>query len=627
MTALPSSDNNVDSGVDQDIAQYLDLQNPQSFFLFAGAGSGKTRSLVEALRSAIDTSGPIMRVRGQQIAVITYTNAACDEIKGRLEHNPLVSVSTIHSFVWDLIKGFDDDIRNWLINKLETDIQEIQEKEKKGRGGDASAKQQRKIESKQKRKNALPSIRQFVYSLVGDNRERDALNHSEVIAVGAFLLTNRLLLRQLLFNRFPILLIDESQDTNKLLMEAFLVVQSAHKDRFSLGLFGDSMQRIYMDGKEDLGRALPEDWMQPAKIMNHRCPSRIVQLINKIRSSVDNQVQIARTDAPEGHALLFVCSNTEVDKERVELVVRTQMREITGDPLWSKTDQVKILILEHHMAAKRMGFFEMHAPLYKCDDFKTGVLDGSLSFLRLFSHQILPLALSIQADNPLASMAVLRKYSPQLYKKSLEESSNQIAQLAVLKKSVDNLESVLNSHGVRFIDVLRVVASENLFVIPSVLYPFIQGSNDHAGNDGNTNGSTDRMESQMEAISEFLKSPFSQIQPYVEYVSGSATFDTHQGVKGREFPRVMVVMDDEEARGFLFSYDKLFGAKKKTQADLKNEESSKETGIDRTRRFFYVTCSRSEGGLALIAYSSNPEAVCEWAVSEGWFDKSEIKRI
>jgi len=76
----------------------------------------------------------------------------------------------------------------------------------------------------------------------------------------------------------------------------------------------------------------------------------------------------------------------------------------------------------------------------------------------------------------------------------------------------------------------------------------------------------------------------------------------------------MVVMDDEEAGGFLFSYEKLLGAKDKTKADLDNERMGKETGIDRTRRLFYVTCSRSQASLALVAYSSNPEAVRQYAV-------------
>ena len=42
-------DNCLDDKVDEELLACLNLQNPKSFFLFAGAGSGKTRSLVKVL--------------------------------------------------------------------------------------------------------------------------------------------------------------------------------------------------------------------------------------------------------------------------------------------------------------------------------------------------------------------------------------------------------------------------------------------------------------------------------------------------------------------------------------------------------------------------------------------------
>jgi DNA helicase-2/ATP-dependent DNA helicase PcrA len=42
--------NDRDAGVVDEICSYLTEQPPRSFFLFAGAGSGKTRTLVEVLR-------------------------------------------------------------------------------------------------------------------------------------------------------------------------------------------------------------------------------------------------------------------------------------------------------------------------------------------------------------------------------------------------------------------------------------------------------------------------------------------------------------------------------------------------------------------------------------------------
>ena len=86
----------------------------------------------------------------------------------------------------------------------------------------------------------------------------------------------------------------------------------------------------------------------------------------------------------------------------------------------------------------------------------------------------------------------------------------------------------------------------------------------------------------------------------------------------------MVVLDDDEARGFLFSYEKLFGAKSRTTTDIKNESEGKETSIDRTRRLFYVTCSRAEKSLAIVAYTKNPEAVKNFAIQQDWFSKNEV---
>jgi len=79
--------------IDDEIYSCLDLDKPKSFFLFAGAGSGKTRSLVEVLKRFRENSIHRLRTNSQQVAIITYTNAACDEIKRRLEFDPAFSVS------------------------------------------------------------------------------------------------------------------------------------------------------------------------------------------------------------------------------------------------------------------------------------------------------------------------------------------------------------------------------------------------------------------------------------------------------------------------------------------------------------------------------------------------------
>ena len=278
------TDDLFDAEADKLIAKCVAADPPISFFLFAGAGSGKTRSLVEALKVIKERVGARLRLNGRRVGVITFTNKACDEIKHRLEYDDLFAVSTIHSFAWSLIKGLNHDIREWLKINLQTEIAELEEKERKGRPGTkASIDRINAIAAKSERLELLNNIKSFIYNPDGDNPERNALNHAEVIKITAAFLTEKSMMRSLLVNRFPILLIDESQDTDKELIEALFYVQANLKSHFALGVVGDTMQRIYTAGKLDLGGDLPDDWATPAKRMNHRSCRRIIELINRIR--------------------------------------------------------------------------------------------------------------------------------------------------------------------------------------------------------------------------------------------------------------------------------------------------------------------------------------------------------
>jgi len=622
-------DDHIDDHVDDEILTYLNLDETKSFFLFAGAGSGKTRSLVNALINVRQESGRRLRLNSQRIAVITYTNAACDEIKRRIDYDPLFSVSTIHSFVWDLINSYQTDIKQWLQIDLKAKIADLEEKQSKGRSGTKAAMdRENSIKANTNRLENLGKIKRFTYNPNGENTSRDSLNHSEVINIGADFLTNKPLMQNILTRKFPIMLIDESQDANKLLMDAFFIVQKEHSSHFSLGLFGDMMQRIYADGKIDLGENLPDDWAKPAKIMNHRCPHRIMKLINKIRFDVDGQKQKGRKDKGEGVVRLFILPANKTDK--TENNIAKKMSEITGDAKWIGDDSdVKILTLEHHMAARRMGFIELFEPLYRVERFKTGLLDGTLPGLRFFTQLILPLVKAKQNGDEFGVARIVRKSSPYLNKDSLKSNDDQLGIIQKARDSVNKLMSLWdNGNSPRSIDILQNVAQTGLFVVPESLIPIASRTDEEQelAESSDTNGSEEGEDKNIElnAWDKALMTSFEQIVSYDEYVSDRAIFGTHQGIKGLEFPRVMVIMDDTEARGFMFSFEKLLGAKSPTPTDLKNVQEGKETSFDRTRRLFYVTCSRAKNSLAIVAYTENPDEVKKFVLSKDWFKEDEI---
>jgi DNA helicase-2/ATP-dependent DNA helicase PcrA len=635
---VSADDDKFDAEADNIILGCLNLEKPRSFFLYAGAGSGKTRSLVEAIRAVCREQGRRLSLTGQKIGVITYTNAACDEIKQRLEFDPRVEVSTIHAFAWSLIAGYDTDIRQWIAARLLRDVAELEEAQAKGRAGSkAAADRARSIESKLRRHAGLDAITRFVYSPTGDNRTRDALSHAEVIAMTADFLESKPGLRRLLVTRFPILLIDESQDTNRRIMDALFDVEAAHRDAFCLGLFGDMMQRIYADGKDRLAEAIPESWARPRKRMNHRCPTRVIELINRIRHDADREQQVPRSDAEAGVARLFIVPQATVEKSAVEAAIAAKMAEITGDPNWAaQSEAIKTLALEHLMSARRFGFEAFFESLYSVERIRTSFLQGTGAGIGLFTREILPLVTALRASDQFAAAAIVRRTSPLLERKALEDAGdNQADILGKVKAACSGLFALVSADekpSAR--SVLRYVADTRLFIIPDVLAPYAAADDialrDDAGGDADAEAGEEEevdLKSELGGWRQALEAPFDQIEKYDRYVRGVSQFDTHQGVKGLEFPRVMVVVSDDEARGFMFAYDKLFGAKEKSKTDLDNEAAGKETTIDRTRRLFYVTCSRAEKSLAVVYYAADPVYARDGMIKQGWFRSDEIELV
>ena len=135
------------------------------------------------------------------------------------------------------------------------------------------------------------------------------------------------------------------------------------------------------------------------------------------------------------------------------------------------------------------------------------------------------------------------------------------------------------------IEVLRNIKASGLFAVTDRIDDVLDES--YGGNDV-----------KVLALKNALNVSFEELERYALYVTEKTRFATHQGIKGLEYPRVMVVLDDSEAKGFLFSYEKLFGAKEKTETDKKNEEEGKDTSLLRTARLFYVACTRAKDSLA-----------------------------
>ncbi len=607
-------DDHYDDHVDEEIRKCLCPENPKCFFVFAGAGSGKTRSLINTLTYIEERMGKWLSENGKKVAVITYTNAAVDEISRRMQYCSIFAVSTIHSFLWDLIKNFQSDIREWVSNDLKAKIENLEEKLTKARTAKSIEQNQKEIKNKQERLAKLSTVKRFLYNPNGDNSGYDSLNHDEVVKMGCEFIENENTMQKILTSQYPIVLVDESQDTKKELVDALKAVIKNNKGEFIVGMFGDTMQRIYLDGKENLSDCISDEWVKPIKVMNHRSAARIVQLANSIRSSVDGQHQKSRSDAADGIVRLFIVDSS-ADKDTTEKKVAECMAQETGDYEWNDDSKYKSLILEHHMAANRFGFLDLFAPLNASKCFDTSLRNGTISELTFLSNIISPLVKAYKEGNDFEISSIIRQNSPLLEKNILATQSDQVVALQEVEKAVDSLMSLWKGNKIpTCIEILESVHNTGLFKLDARVDEILSKPADNESK-------------KVSALREALSVSFESLERYSDYVNDKTRFATHQGVKGLEFPRVMVIMDDAEAKGFLFSYEKLFCAKPKSDTDIKNENEGKDNTISRTARLFYVACTRARKSLAIVAYTSDVSAVKNTALSQGWFLDEEIIKI
>lgn len=122
----------------------------------------------------------------------------------------------------------------------------------------------------------------------------------------------------------------------------------------------------------------------------------------------------------------------------------------------------------------------------------------------------------------------------------------------------------------------------------------------------------------------FLACSAAQFRGYCGYIQEQSPFSTQQGVKGAEFERVLVVLDDDEGTHVQFSYDKYFGVRAMSKRDEANIHDGKETVVDRTRRLFYVCCTRALTDLAVVYFAEDPTLAEQQVRAAGIFPEEAI---
>lgn len=613
-----------DTDADLLLRQHLDNSPKKGFIMTAGAGSGKTTSLIKALSHVASTQGDLLRLREQQVACITYTEIAVEEILRDVHHSPLFHVSTIHSFLWTVIRPFQHDIRSWVLGEIDRKVADALGKIRSERTRERTKMAARlELARLRAQREHIPTT--FTYG-TGSSYDEGVLGHSDVLKMVPALILEKPLLQKLVAKRFPYVFVDESQDTDTTFVEALKVIYGRLPMEFCVGFFGDPMQQIYMTGIGDI--ELGDDWLRITKRENFRSPPSVLDVINNIRKTGDGlqqksgQVQADTLESvPEGTARLFVVPADDRTDQTVT-TIRKWLAEDTDDPKWlsDDTDDVKVMVIVHRAAAMSLGFGDLYSALNDDapDSIKQGFLDGTTWVLRPFLNFVLPIVENYAKGNAFAVMELLRSNCPLLEQQQVV-GRDLSKTLSGLKMAVDRLTQMLSVNAnATMLDVLALLHEQRLIrlddrwttqlerVSGRELVDESETPTAHSNSD-NINPDIDPDDGEYEklcdAIDVFATCSAGQLWAYRSYIEDESPFSTQQGVKGAEFERVLTLVDliDEPHR--TFSYAKYFGVKELSDTDRRNLAQGKDSVIDRTRRLFYVCCSRAEKDLAVVVFA------------------------
>lgn len=540
-------------------ALYECIGKGQSFLLEAGAGSGKTHSLVMALRHLIDKRGRELIRRNEMIACITYTNVASDEIKSRTDGHPAVFSSTIHAFCWSLIKDFQGFLRQEL-PKLPSWEERLQD------GGGIAG---RGIAYELGFPSAKPEDKEI------------SLHHDDVLA-----LTVKLMgmpkFRGLLASRYPVVFIDEYQDTDRDFVQALQTHFIGKDGSPLLGFFGDHWQCIY--GEDGCGKIDDESLLVVEQKSNFRSVLPVVKVLNAMRPELPQEVS---DPAGEGLAVAFHTNGWEgkrrsgagghwtgdLPADEAHEYLEALRAELARDEWGFAAEKTKVLMLTHGVLASEQGYSGIAKLFPGRPNAYAKKEDKVIKFLL---DTVEPACVAFGNKRFGEMFLAIGNGAPII--RSCADKAEWAKDMAALLE--------LRSNGT-IGDVIDHLKATKRPRVPDAVEKQERELAQWLAATGGADPS-----SSVKRLSELRKLPYSEVTALAGYVSEHSPFSTKHGVKGAEFDNVIVVA----GRGWNhYDFNKLL-----EWMDDPATIPADRTAYERNRNLFYVACSRPKKRLAVL---------------------------
>lgn len=545
------------------------IQASKNFIVEAGAGSGKTWTLIESIKLILDTQTQALEKSNQQIACITYTNVAKDEIIERVENNPLVLVLTIHEFLWLVMKNYQKELKAEILKYNQADTKKPVE--------DLETKIQNTT---------------IEYSQYGRKFEKGKITHEDVLEFSSTLFKTYPKIAHIVANKFPFLFIDEYQDTEQRTVELLLDNLLAG-NKNTIGFFGDSMQKIYNQG---IGR-IPQKYIDEGSLIlitkteNYRCSIKVIELLSKIRPGL---IQTPSGKNLQGEISFIQCNNNIADNEGNYLKTLDYLKD---KKVWNLETNTKILLLTHRGIANKLGYENLLA-IYDSLDFGR---DRLLNKEELFSNFFLSKVESL-VDFYLEKN--YREFIKQLgidgFKLNSHDDKKKIQSM------MNSLIQLRNENSVE--EVMKFIFENSLLTKPIRLEEFEVEI---------AKAELDESEARRKKFyADLMKVKYSEFILINDYIENYTPYSTKHGVKGAEYENVLVVIDD--ALWNLYKFNDVFANNKKNLGRY-----------ERSLNLLYVCCSRAKNNLTLLSLSEMDanamQTINNWFGIENIYDINNLK--
>lgn len=525
------------------------LDAGQSFRLEAGAGAGKTYSLVAALKRLIEQQGSTLVRHGQKVACITYTEVARNEIAQEIEEHPAILVNTIHGFSWTFMRTFQKALRE-LLGEMED------KKDKIEQGGGIGSK----------------SV-EYDMGFFGVNENRISLSHDDIPNMMAQLL-QRGKFQQIFSQLFPVIFIDEYQDTHRQFMEAITKYFLIPAKGPLVGLFGDHWQTIYRSEYELARYPIKEI----AKGSNFRSVPAIVNVLNKLRPELHQEVHDPKA---KGEARFFHTNNYKGErtndrhsKEDLPSDLARQTRIILMERLQAEgwePSKTKVLMLTHNALATEQGYPNIVEVFNGRNDLFAKKEDPVLKF---FAESV----------EPMCEAYCTSRYGDMFRIYGSAPAITQHQDKACWRIDMDTL-MILRKEGTigQVIDHLKIT---NRPAPPDRVLRRDEEFN-------SLDGIAPEGASALERYGRLRDIPYKEVIEITKFIEKQTAFATQHSVKGAEFENVLVVLGGGWNH---YNWPLLLELIKTKALTEKNTK-----GFYRARNLLYVSLSRPMVRLAVLA--------------------------